>query len=133
MAIALCPEDQMISIREISERTQISDNYLEQIFTLLKKGDIIASTRGASGGYRLARPASRIFVGDVLRAAEKSLSPVLCIEDMSACTKSTQCAARNAWSRLDRAISDSVNQISISDLVNDFHNESVSAASDYTI
>lgn len=133
LAIALMPERQSVSIREISERTMISDNYLEQIFSLLRKGGIIKSLRGAQGGYRLARSTASVTVGDVLRATEKSISPVLCIEDASACGKSARCAARNTWCRLDRTIADTVDRMSIAELATQFEAQRNTAAQDYSI
>lgn len=133
LAIAMMPDSRSVSIREISERTGISDNYLEQIFTLLRNGGIIRSLRGAQGGYSLTRSLSAVTVGDVLRAAEKSISPVLCIEDSSACGKSAGCAARNTWCRLYKVISDTVDSMSIAELVRQFHAESDSAGQDYVI
>jgi Rrf2 family protein len=133
LAIAMMQDAGSVSIREISERTMISDNYLEQIFSLLKKGGIIRSLRGAQGGYCLARSASAISVGDVLRVAEKSISPVLCIEDTSVCGKSTDCAARNTWCRLYGVISDTVDKIRIADLVNGFAEQKDTAGQDYAI
>jgi len=133
MAIALYPDEQTISIREISERTQISDNYLEQIFSLLRKNKIISSSRGAYGGYQLARPAGLILVGDVLRATEKSISPVMCVEESSTCGKSANCVTRTAWKKLFGAISETVDAISIADLVRDFNRKTTRENVDYSI
>ena len=133
LAIAMMPDTGSVSIREISERTLISDDYLEQIFSLLRNGGIIRSLRGAQGGYCLARSSSSVSVGDVLRAAEKSISPVLCIEDKSVCGKSAECAARNTWCRLYGVISDTVDTISIADLVKEFEEQKDTAGQDYAI
>jgi len=133
LAIALFPAEQTISIREISERTQISDNYLEQIFSLLRKSKIISSSRGAYGGYQLARPAGKIYVGDVLRATEKSISPVICAEEDNSCIRSTHCATRNAWRKLFGAITETVDTISIADLVKDFNRKVIPESVDYAI
>lgn len=133
IAIALFPENQTISIREISERTQISDNYLEQIFSLLRKNKIISSSRGAYGGYQLARSAAKITVGDVLRATEKSISPVLCAEDGLTCNKSTHCVTRNVWRKLYDAITVTVDTVSVADLVKNFKKEITVEGFDYSI
>jgi len=133
LAIALYPAEQTISIREISQRTQISDNYLEQIFSLLRKNNIISSSRGAYGGYQLARPAGQILVGDVLRATEKSISPVMCVEEDITCSKSTHCVTRNAWKKLFGAISGTVDGITIADLVKDFIQKTTRESVDYSI
>ena len=133
MAIALCPADQTVSIREISERTKISDNYLEQIFSLLRKNNIIASSRGAYGGYKLAQNASLISVGDVLRATEKSISPVSCVEDKGSCERSASCITRNTWCRLSDVISGTVDSMSIADLVKEFNRKTIRENKDYSI
>ena len=63
-------EQEAVSISSIAQRQKISESYLEQLVAKLKKAGLVVSIRGAAGGYRLARPASGISVGDVLRALE---------------------------------------------------------------
>ena len=64
------PEAPPIRIREISDSSSIPERYLVQILLQLKSAGIVASTRGASGGYRLARPATSISLGEILTAIE---------------------------------------------------------------
>ena len=71
--LALYSDEEAVSIQSISARQNISDNYLEQLVRKLKKEGLVVSVRGAQGGYRLAKPADEISVGDVLRALEGSL------------------------------------------------------------
>lgn len=66
--LALYSDEEAVSIQSISARQNISDNYLEQLVRKLKKEGLVVSVRGAQGGYRLAKPADEISVGDVLRA-----------------------------------------------------------------
>ena len=66
--LALYSDEEAVSIQSISARQNISDNYLEQLVRKLKKEGLVVSVRGAQGGYKLARPAEEISVGDVLRA-----------------------------------------------------------------
>ena len=73
-------EKEAVSIQSISARQQISDSYLEQLVRKLKKAGLVTSLRGAQGGYRLAKPAEEISVGDVLRALEGSIEAVSCLE-----------------------------------------------------
>jgi len=65
--------DESVTVISISERLKISKIYLEQVFSLLRRGDIVISIKGAQGGYRLARPPKDISVFDVLFAIENSL------------------------------------------------------------
>ena len=55
-----------ISLRDISKRQEISRQYLEQLFNKLKKADLVKSTRGAGGGYVLAKEANKIIAGDII-------------------------------------------------------------------
>ena len=74
--LARYSELEPVSISCIAERQNLSERYLEQLMSLLKKAGLVQSIRGAGGGYVLAKDAGEISVGDVLRALEGSLEPV---------------------------------------------------------
>ena len=76
--LAQYSEIEPVSISSIATRQAISEGYLEQLMSMLKKAGLIKSIRGAGGGYVLARDMSEISVGDVLRVLEGSLQPVEC-------------------------------------------------------
>ena len=76
--LALYSENETVSIASISARQNISESYLEQLIAKLRKAGLVTSVRGAGGGYKLAKPASEISVGDILRALEGSLDAVKC-------------------------------------------------------
>jgi len=82
-----------VSIKEVAERQGISVKYLEQIIALMVKGGFLKSVRGAKGGYLLLKEAKDISVGDILDAAEGTLSPVDCVKEGSSCEKSASCPA----------------------------------------
>ena len=66
--LAVYSEESAVSIGSIAARQKISESYLEQLMAKLRKAGLVVSIRGAGGGYRLARPAGEISVGDILRA-----------------------------------------------------------------
>ena len=68
--LALYAKEEPISISNIAAKEGLSESYLEQLFAKLKKAGIVHSVRGTNGGYQLARSASEITVGNVLRALE---------------------------------------------------------------
>ena len=69
--LALYSENETVSIASISARQNISESYLEQLIAKLRKAGLVTSVRGAGGGYKLAKPASEISVGDILRAVDE--------------------------------------------------------------
>ena len=110
--------EQPVSITSISTRQDISERYLEQLMSMLKKAGIVRSVRGAQGGYTLTRRPDEYTVGMILRLTEGSLSPVACVgEDAVACTKMETCATKELWRRLNDAINGVVDHITLADLV----------------
>lgn len=107
-----------VSIQSISQREMISESYLEQLVRKLRTAGILVSHRGASGGYILARPADEITVGEVLRALEGNLKAVECVsETAGACTHMDLCVTRFVWERVNNAIEEAVDSITIGQLV----------------
>lgn len=72
--LALSPEDELLSLAEISKRQDISLPYLEQLFVKLRRAGLVDSARGPGGGYRLAMPAESIRVVDILAAVDETVS-----------------------------------------------------------
>ncbi|MDO4490131.1 MAG: Rrf2 family transcriptional regulator [Lachnospiraceae bacterium] len=114
-------EDDAVSIQSIAERQGISDSYLEQLVRLLKKAGLVKSIRGAGGGYRLAKPASEISVGDILRALEGNIDAVNCtaFQEETGCQGSDFCVTKSVWKRVNDAISQTVDGIFLEELVQD--------------
>ena len=69
--LAMQPPGQLVKIADISRRQKIPQKFLELILSSLKQGGFVESRRGAEGGYRLARPAEQITVGQVLKFVEQ--------------------------------------------------------------
>ena len=68
--------DGFVALKDIAERQNISKKYLEQIVPILNKADVLRTTRGFQGGYRLAKSPDKYTVGEILRLTEGSLAPV---------------------------------------------------------
>ena len=112
-------EDCPVSISSIASRQDISERYLEQLMAMLKKADLIQSVRGAGGGYVLAKKMEHISVGDVLRALEGKLEPVECaaFHETDSCEAAGGCVTKYVWKRINESINQTVDEISIMDLV----------------
>ena len=108
-----------VSLAAVAERQSISISYLEQLISKLKKAGIVQSTRGAQGGYTLAKAPEEISVGDILRALEGNLSPVECVAENhdSECASADFCVTKYVWKRISDSINDTVNSIPLSELI----------------
>ncbi len=119
--LAVWGEEEPVSLTSIAARQEISSNYLEQLMAKLKRAGLVESIRGVNGGYRLARPADEISVGDVLRALEGELNPVECAAIDSGkethCTGSGTCVSKIVWKRINDSINNTVDSIYIGELV----------------
>ncbi len=116
--IALHEDEGFISLKEISERQNISKKYLEQIVPLLSKDGLLRTNRGNKGGYSLAKKADEITVGEVLRATEGSLAPVACLEyDVNTCARAENCDTLYIWEGLYKVVTDYLNGITVQDII----------------
>ena len=107
-------------IKAIAEREGIPEAYLEQLIAVLKKEKLVTSTRGAQGGYVLARRPEEITVGDVLRALEGGLNLVDCLLEEDTCGKTCACPSRIVWMKIRDGLNSVVDGITLRDMVNDY-------------
>ena len=107
-----------VSIKEIANRQEISDKYLEQIISVLNSAGFVRSVRGPQGGYMLKNRPENYTVGMILRLTEGSLAPVSCVEDDAPeCDRLDSCATMRVWKQLNDAINGVVDNITLADLV----------------
>ena len=130
--LAQYSEIEPVSINSIALRQGISERYLEQLMTLMKKAGLIKSIRGASGGYVLAKEIEEISVGDVLRALEGNLQPVECaaFSQEDSCEASGVCVTKYVWQRINESINKTVDEISLKQLVEESKNVKDTHSSD---
>lgn len=107
-----------VSVKEMATRQDISVKYTEQIIAILNKAGYVVSSRGFQGGYRLTRPLQEYVIGDILRLTEGSLAPVECLAgEENQCPKQQKCATILLWEKIDKAIRDVVDHVTLQDLV----------------
>jgi Rrf2 family protein len=109
--------EKAIQTSKIAKARDIPEKYLAQIVHNLKKAGLVKSSRGARGGYTLARSPSDIHVGEVVEALEGSLSPVECVERPGSCARVPVCATRALWCQLSDSISKTLNSVTLEDLI----------------
>ena len=116
--LALHGAENPVSVKEMATRQEISVKYTEQIISILNKAGYVSSSRGYQGGYRLTRPLEEYIIGDVLRLTEGSLAPVECLASgENSCPKQQKCATIMLWEKVDEAIRDVVDHVTLADLV----------------
>ena len=108
-----------ISLRDISLRQNISLVYLEQIFSKLKKSNIVKSIRGANGGYVLARDPEQIKLSNIFSAVDEKVKTLQCKrESKKGCNgKLTKCITHNLWDDLEMHINDFFDKKNLGDLL----------------
>ena len=109
-----------VSLRDISLRQGISLDYLEQIFSKLKKNEIVKSIRGTQGGYVLNKNPNEIKLTNIFHAVDEKVKTVQCKkESKKGCNgKSTKCITHNLWDELEIHINTFFENKSLKDLLN---------------
>ena len=107
-----------IALKDIAERQNISKKYLEQIIPMFNNSGILKTSRGAQGGYQLAKSPDSYTLGEILRLTEGSLAPVTCLEgEENTCPRAGHCHTLPMWEKLDTIINDYLDSVSLADLL----------------
>jgi Rrf2 family protein len=108
-----------VSLASIAEEEKISLSYLERLFAMLKKADLVVSEKGANGGYRLARKSSEINLFDIVRTLEGDLNPFHCVDEGGKifCDKNCKCGATSVFVKVQTAVFKTLHSIKLSELL----------------
>jgi Rrf2 family protein len=111
-----------LSAAEIARRCRASLKFLEQVLVQLRAGGFVVSTRGRLGGYRLARDADEIYVGEISRQIDGPLAPAPCASvsqhhPCDWCESEADCELKTVWVQVRDAIADVMDSISLGELV----------------
>ena len=110
-------ENQIVRLKDVAKRQEISIKYLEQIISVLQKCGYVKSILGPGGGYTLARKPEEYTVGMILRRIEGSLAPVSCLEQPeNDCSRRGECVTLRFWQMLYDAINEVVDKVTLADL-----------------
>ena len=110
-------ENTYVSLKDIAERQGVSMKYLEQIAALLTKAGCLKTARGNNGGYKLAKKAEEYSIGEILRASEGDLAPIICVTEDGVCDKRDECLTFPFWEGLDKVINDYVDSKKLSEFI----------------
>jgi Rrf2 family protein len=114
------PAKGLVQARAIAEREQIPVKFLEQILLTLKNAGLLGSRSGAGGGYYLARPATQITLGQIVRVLDGPLAPIRCVSKVAyepcACPDESSCGLRLVMLDVRNAISDILDRTTLADV-----------------
>ncbi len=106
-----------VFLKDIAKREEISEKYLSIIVISLRGAGLIQSTRGARGGYSLAKRPEEISVQDIFAALEGKICLVDCVENPQKCPRVGICPTRDIWFVLGEKIRETLNSVTLADLV----------------
>jgi len=128
--IAVHSFGEFIPLKIIAERQDISENYLEQVFSTLRKAKLVKSARGSQGGYTLSKDASEITVGEVLRILEGDLGITGDANEVSGLNKTIKvCINTIVWEKVNEQINNAMDSVTLQDIVEKY----ISLNSEYTM
>ena len=111
-------KDHYVPLKEIADRQDISEKYLESIVKSLVQGKVLQGSRGKGGGYRLTCAPEECTLGSVLRLTEGDLAPVACLEkDADSCAHAGRCPTLPVWIRLNGMIQQFLDSITLAELM----------------
>ncbi len=117
LELALHVDEGPMQLKEIARRQAVSERYLEQLVIALKVAGLVKSTRGAKGGFILARHPADIKLSEVVQVLEGSLAPMPCIDEPAACNRAATCVTRDLWTEMKDAMVNVLEKTTLQDLV----------------
>ncbi len=114
--LSLHGEDSPVSLAEISDRQDISLSYLEQLFSKLRKNELVKSMRGPGGGYRLGRAPDQVSISDIIAAVDENIDVVRCQGEANCDKGGRRCLTHDLWMDLSKQIQNFLSDISLQEM-----------------
>ena len=110
-------KDEFLSLKDISEKLDISNKYLEKIMIDLNRKDYFISSRGQEGGYKLKYSPEKYCLGEILNTVEKEIVPASCVKEENSCPKQGICKTYPIWKDLNDEMNKYLNNKTLADYV----------------
>ena len=107
-----------IFLKDIAKKEEISEKYLSHLVIPLKANGLISSSRGAHGGYMLAKSPSKITLEEIVETLEGGISCVECVKNPHICPRFSKCVTRGIWEKIDKNISKALSSVTLLSLMN---------------
>jgi Rrf2 family protein len=108
--------DQSVSLAAVAGRTGLSRGYLEQLALALRNARLVRSSAGRKGGYRLARPAQEITIGEIVESTIGPISVVDCVDDPESCMRTDYCECRLVYALINKKVAEVLHAYTLGDL-----------------
>jgi Rrf2 family protein len=131
--IATHQENGPVILRDIAKRQRISEKYLWQVINPMKSAGFVNSSRGAKGGYMLAKGSAEITLLDVINVLEGPICVVDCVDEPESCDRSSVCVARGVWNKIEASIKATMAEITLKQVVENEKDVVASASLSYVI
>ncbi len=111
-----------LSLKDIANMENLSEAYLEQLFSLLKKSGLVKSIRGAGGGYELTREPKKIGIGEIINSLEGEIELSCCATNQRLnCTKINACATKDILFKLQNRMEEVMDSLTLEDMWGDIY------------
>ena len=118
--LAMHEQDRFVPLKEMAERQDISQKYMEAIMTVLSKAHLVEAHHGKGGGYKLVRDPKDYKISEILEVTESSLAPVSCLkDDAEPCPKADRCITLPMWKELYNVTKGYLDSVTLEDLKSD--------------
>jgi FeS assembly SUF system regulator len=120
--LAVGTEDGQMTAAALAEHTKLPRATVAKVLKALAHAGVVTGARGAAGGYRLARAAQTISIAEVVAAIDGAMGLTQCTSHMQTCERSTFCATRPHWHRINHAVGTALAAVTLADMVSPFGN-----------
>lgn len=120
-------------LKDIARQQDISEKYLSKLIIPLRGSGLVTSARGHHGGYKLTKPPSDITLREIVEVLEGDIVPVECVRDPAVCDRLSLCPTRDIWCMLSDVIRDTLESVTLENLVARFQAKPSSGGMEYFI
>ena len=106
----------VVLLKDIARREELPERYLENLMTPLRAAGVVKTSRGARGGFALAKRPWEVRLSQVVELLEGPIAPVRCVDDPRECSRSVVCVTRDVWTRVKEAIFHVLDSLTLQDL-----------------
>lgn len=110
-------DNRYVTLKEISEKENISLKYLERIISLLNKDNFLLSLRGSEGGYKLSKAPKEYAIYDIISKAEGKIAITSCVDSKFVCSRKEKCRSFKLWNELNQVIIDFLNSKTLEEYI----------------